>query len=189
MKISKPEPPKLFELDETIFRPESPLTMGMSRVAIGKYFEDRSAIYLKGRICLDQANCDYCPDVRVMIGRIPHFWEVKAVGRSNQIMVYKDRLEKDCKFVSMGNRLEYFIWSHRVKVHDGITYKELIDKLNRGEKRLYSIPFTQLRHVLEGKPLRKLNGDGYGEGSSSGRWGYRASLSLFQNYFVETING
>jgi hypothetical protein len=82
---------------------------GTVRTTLGDFAERLVAKLLNGQRYKTDSRCKYCPDVKAM-GK---FFEVKAVGRTRESLIYEGRLEKDLLF-SQTNELYYVFCCHSV---------------------------------------------------------------------------
>ena len=152
-------------------------SMGRARYIIGRVVEELSAERLNGVRHLTDSRCEYCPDVTAD-GR---FYECKAVGKSNQLFVYKGRLEKDSVF-DQHHDFSYIIWKHNFSVETQLTVTELENGIRQSIQAVYIVPFRTIRNALLSKPLVKLNSN-YGGGKKEVYGsGYRCALSEFEEY-------
>ena len=101
-------------LFDSEFLPE--LSLGNKRRYVGKYYEQLGAI-LTGS---DQLSTDslkhVCPDLKF---GPQHYFEVKASGLNNQLIMYEERLKKYNNWLdSTGNSLFYLIFNHNLSMSD-----------------------------------------------------------------------
>lgn len=125
---------------------------GHCRTIIGDFIEVVTARVFGGKRCRCTGTADYCPDVKV--GDI--YIECKAMGNSNQTMIYDGRLEKDHVFAQSHN-LFYAIWSHNVSTKSVDTVEDLQRKLLAGLEWCALIPFDQIDQICLWSKPGKLN--------------------------------
>ena len=81
---------------------------GQCRVFMGKMAEQLVAYTFGGRLA--QQNFKTCPDIVFPLGK---FGEVKSCGRSNEVIMFKFRIEKYDEF---DKPLKYYIVKHSCKL-------------------------------------------------------------------------
>lgn len=156
---------------------------GHVRFIIGDLVERLVAERLGGIRRKNDCRCDYCPDVVVDGTR---YVECKAVGRSNQVFVYAGRLDKDRRFVELGNDLSYFILRHDVDTLAASTVQQLEAMVVEGTVAMYHMPFAIIDQACSKLPEEKLNSK-YGRHGNDQCYGsgFRMTLSLFEAWRIE----
>lgn len=151
----------------------------------GDFAEEATAVLLGGRRITTRGDYDVCPDVIVTPGL---YAESKSVGRSNSVIVYKGRHEKDQAWVKEHNaQLWYFIWRHgadsKVASRD-----EMRRNMAVSIQSCLIVSLVEMTRILHSRPVRVLNtkyatrkGDplGYGNRSKGYGIGWCLPLSIF----------
>lgn len=157
-------------------------SMGFARYTIGRLAERLTKATLPfSKIHKDISGYDYCPD----ISWLGAYYEVKAVGKSNQLFIYKGRLENDIKLHEQ-REFFYLIWRHGAGVVLGETSAELKKKIITTLKALYIIPFSVVLKSCVERAEIKLNSN-YGHSLTNKLYGsgYRMALSIFNKFIVQ----
>lgn len=151
---------------------------GLIRTVIGNFFEDATAQHVNGARHRTDSRCDYCPDV----SNSDSFYEVKAVGRSKQVLIYRGRLQKDLIFAST-HKLFYCIWHHSVLTTELETVLELKRSLLNSNPIAYVVPFSEVYRVCKSIEVTPLNSK-YGGSNSRAQYGsgYRVPISKFKDF-------
>ena len=82
-------------------------SLGAVRWEVGEYFEDLTAQHTGAVRLKTDSRCDVCPDLGISDTR---YLEVKGMGKSGRVILYRGGGEKYTRFVSQGNELTYFVW-------------------------------------------------------------------------------
>ncbi len=125
--------------------------MADARVMIGAAAEEVAAARIGAERLQTDAWQSYCPDLR----RGAKFYEVKACGRSRNVIIYSVRLERDAVFAET-HPLFYAVLSHRLSADALGSYANLRHTLHRtGE--LHVFPFSVVAAACARRPARILN--------------------------------
>ncbi len=157
-----------------------------TRNVVGDFFEDLTASLTGSRRCKTDGTKDYCPDIHHEGNT---FFECKSVGKNGTVIVYRDRLEKDLKFVADGHNLYYFMWKHSVKCKQVGGFVELCESLKLSLSKIVVLDVQSLSVVAKEKECRVLNKSydqrnnplGYGNRSKGYGVGWCISLSRLES--------
>lgn len=131
---------------------------GHRRYVVGDFIEYMTAKILRGKRHKCAGNYDYCPDVSVC-GK---YIECKAMGKSNQTLIYQGRLEKDRAFVNQGNDLYYAIWSHNSNTLNFNIVEDLQFNILINIEWMALVPFYDIEQYCLWKKPERLNSINYG---------------------------
>lgn len=149
MDISKPDrrrlQPRLFDL---------PLrSVGASRVVVGDFYEELTAAVFGGVRHRCTTASKYCPDVSIE----EHLYlECKAIGKTDKMLVYANRLQKDFEF-STRYHLFYVVWRHTVRAARYHTHEDLRAALLQGTLWCAVLPFDEVWRLCHTVKETKLN--------------------------------
>lgn len=130
-----------------LYRP----TLGAARFWVGDFIEALTCETTTAEGLVADGSRVWCPDVQFDRAT---FGEVKAVGNSNQIVIYEDRLKKDkehienpCLWTSEAfPKLLYLFWRHKTNVKQCSTLYELRESL---ASTTFSLTIADLATVWE----------------------------------------
>lgn len=126
---------------------------GSVRNIAGNFIEKCTEKVSQARRLKTDCRAEICPD----IGFGNRIWfECKCVGRTNSVIIYKHRLEKDRRFVESGESLYYWLWNHGAKLMDADTIPAAEDRILYSLRSLTIVDHETLVSLL-GKPCRSMN--------------------------------
>lgn len=164
---------------------------GHRRVVIGDLAEQLTMLFFGGFESIarhiTRCNCDYCPDVTFLLERTIYL-ECKAVGNTRRAIIYKGRLERDCRFAAT-HQLFYAIWHHRASTLTVDMIQDLRQLVIKNLDSFYLVPFSEIYSLCLESSLMKFNsGYGYKPGSPINKKvygeGYRLPLNKLQSWKV-----
>lgn len=183
------------------FLPTPLNTQGQARYEVGTYIEELTCRLFGGQKHRTDSRSDYCPDISIRAGDpeghsgnhgqcpgpsgsgLRLYLECKAVGRSNQIIIYQGRVEKDRLFASTHD-LWYVVWHHQSPTNFE-SVEELRSSIRKTLQAVYLIPFNDIHTICSQSPVIKLNSKYYGSPDNPlyGS-GYRFSISLLRRFRI-----
>lgn len=122
----------------------------MTRPWIGDFFEEATCELTGAQRLKTDASC-ICPDLLLPNGV---YVECKGVGRSNQSLVYKHRVDKYDAFMAEGNKLVYVFWRHKFQFPEG-SKMGLFHVRAELAKMTYAAIFVPAEKVHEAVRMRK----------------------------------
>ena len=160
---------------------------GHTRVLLGDFAEKLTAKLLKGVRYRTDSRCEYCPDVTVLNQAGNKYFEVKAVGNTQQTFIYEGRLQKDLEF-AQSHELYYVLWSHATNTSLCLDEYELMCWFLKCLKEVLIVPFSSMYEVAIKQPLTKLNSR-YGHSDSNPVYGAgrRIPLKKIKEYVHQSI--
>lgn len=139
------------------FLPEEdvPLTSNAQRrVEVGNFFEEATKVVFGARRHINQVG-KYCPDLSF---GSKHFLEVKAVGKSRELILFRKRLERDKEMCENEKaKLTYVCWWYNASVFTHQTRMSLRRALAQGVFLVMSLPFRNLYEQCGRQPFRLLD--------------------------------
>lgn len=179
MIVSLPKSSQSFQ--PTLF-PELLGNHGHRRTVIGNFIQRLTVVFFKGK----EHRCygaDYCPDVSVG----DNYFECKAMGRTDQTLVYEGRLYKDIKFAE-GHKLFYVIWKHRVDTLKHETVISLQFALLQSLEYCAVVPFDVIENYCLWTAPKRLNSNYGGKKNPSSLKlygsGYRIPGSIIRPWIL-----
>lgn len=121
---------------------------------VGDYFEFLTQQVTGARRIKTDSQQLICPDLHWYETT---FIESKGVGKTNHVIIYKTRQEKDLQFIEAGHSLYYFIWNHKAHCYQhefrSTLQVDLLDTL----KTVFVVPHSVIVKIISILPLRVLN--------------------------------
>lgn len=122
---------------------------------IGDFFEEATAKIMHGHRYDTDSGCEYCPDVSNGGTR---FYESKASGRCNRVIVYEGRIEREMEWCGRNDAsITYCLWRHKLWTRTVSTEQELRNALIKSTYELVTISIQQLFRVAQTIPVKCIN--------------------------------
>jgi hypothetical protein len=91
-----------------------------------------------------------CPDLHFD----DNIWfECKSVGKSGYAIIYQKRYEKERTFISQGNQLVYWIWSHGGAIGKAASVGEIQQQFSENLRCVYVVDCRELWSYLDETPV------------------------------------
>lgn len=162
LEMTRLPKPKLTNRQLVLFETREIQKAGALRWFVGEVIEELTTEVFGGMCLRTDGCCSYCPDVQFEWG----FAECKSSGRGGRIIVYEFRAEKDRRFVEAGNRLDYIVWRHRLKLEVPVLESTFRTAMRAGVYECVRVSHQTLYNILCEQPIRTVN-------SGTTRSGYR----------------
>lgn len=129
-------------------------SMASLRTLCGDFFEDLTRrVSGAHRLKTDSRNW-ICPDLMLSVDE---FLETKSMGRTNCVLIYKHRLEKEQRFCNTGMHLHYWIWSHAAKLAGSPTQEDVRCRLSWHLRAVYILRFSTLVEIVKNEKVKTIN--------------------------------
>lgn len=123
---------------------------GSMRNVAGSYVERLTGLLTGARRLVTDARFEICPDLKFSDDL---FFESKSVGKTNKVILYKHRIEKE---VGFPHQIVYWIWNHAGNVGVAETVGEIEHQISSTLKGIYAVDLQSVhRHV--NRPTSKVN--------------------------------
>lgn len=139
---------RLFPLED------KPMTsLAQRRVYVGEFFEKATQALFRAQRLLCVTNADICPDLVACNSR---WLENKSIGKSGELIVRKQQLDREKEFDREVSREAYFyyvLWRHEAPVIEAPTRDALCAMLASSAREVLVVRASKVHELAEAKPL------------------------------------